>query len=75
MAAVFYKLVQDTLKPTQLTPESIFLNLRNHKCKIYDRVVIPQEAFRKLTIHTMLSKFVALWKLIANLWFEKLPGN
>ncbi len=47
MTTVFYKLVQDRLKPTELTPESMFLNLRNHKCKVYDRAVIPQEVFKK----------------------------
>ncbi|MDA3822896.1 MAG: hypothetical protein PF450_09855 [Bacteroidales bacterium] len=47
MTTVFYKLVQDRLKPTDLTPQSMFLNLRNHKCKVYDRAVIPQKTFKK----------------------------
>lgn len=47
ITTVFYKMVQDTLKEEPLTPVSMFLNLRNHKCKVYDSVVIPQEAFKK----------------------------
>ena len=48
LATVFYKMIQDTLNDTQLNPESMFLNLRNHKCKVYDHAVIPQEAFKKV---------------------------
>ena len=47
MATVICKIVQDTLKETAFNPQSMFLNLRNHKCKVYDNAIITQEAFKK----------------------------
>lgn len=47
MATVIIKMVQDSLKATKLNPESMFLNLRNQKCKVYEHAVITQEAFKK----------------------------
>jgi transposase len=47
MATVIIKMMQDKLKDTELNPQSMLLNLRNQKCKVYDRAVITQEAFRK----------------------------
>ena len=47
MATVVCKQVQDKLLQTTFNPISMFLNLRNHKCKVYDRAVITQEAFKK----------------------------
>jgi hypothetical protein len=41
------KKLQDALKKTTMTPMSLFLNLRNQKCKVYDDKVITQEAFKK----------------------------
>ena len=41
------KMIQDSLKGTAITPISLFLNLRNQKCKVYDNKVIIQEAFKK----------------------------
>lgn len=47
MATVIIKKIQDQLKKTAYTPESMFLNLRNQKCKVYTDKVITQEAFKK----------------------------
>lgn len=47
VATVVLKKIQDTLKTTSTSPASLFLNLRNHKCKVYQDKVITQEAFKK----------------------------
>jgi hypothetical protein len=47
MATVVCKTVQDKLKTTSMNPESMFLNLRNHKCKVYEHTIITQEEFKK----------------------------
>ncbi|MCL1982771.1 MAG: transposase [Clostridiales bacterium] len=47
IATVILKKLQDTLKNTPITPMSLFLNLRNQKCKVYQDKVITQEAFKK----------------------------
>jgi len=47
MATVICKMVQDALKETVFNPQSMFLNLRNHKCKVYENAIITQEAFKK----------------------------
>jgi hypothetical protein len=47
MATVICKTIQDKLKETSMSPESMFLNLRNHKCKIYEHAIITQEEFKK----------------------------
>jgi len=47
MATILCKMVQDELKETKLNPQSMFLNLRNHKCKVYEHAIITQEAFKK----------------------------
>jgi hypothetical protein len=47
IASVIVKKLQDKLKNSLYNPISMFLNLRNQKCKVYDRKVIPQEAFKK----------------------------
>jgi transposase len=47
IASVIVKKLQDRLKNTAYNPISMFLNLRNQKCKIYESRVIPQEAFKK----------------------------
>lgn len=47
IATVVVKKIQDELKDTPITPMSLFMNLRNHKCKIYKGKVITQEAFKK----------------------------
>lgn len=47
MATVLIKLIQDKLKESVYNPMSLFLNLRNHKCKVYDNRIITQEVFKK----------------------------
>jgi transposase len=47
MATVVCKIVQDKLKDTSMNPKSMFLNLRNHKCKVYKHSIITQEEFKK----------------------------
>ena len=47
IAIVIVKKLQDKLKDSLYNPISMFLNLRNQKCKVYEKKVIPQEAFKK----------------------------
>jgi transposase len=47
LATIVIKKIQDELKKSTYTPISLFLNLRNQKCKIYSNKVITQEAFKK----------------------------
>jgi hypothetical protein len=47
IATVVLKKIQDAVKNTSITPMSLFLNLRNQKCKVYQDKVITQEAFKK----------------------------
>jgi hypothetical protein len=47
IATVVLKKIQDALKNTVITPMSLFLNLRNQKCKVYQDKAITQEAFKK----------------------------
>jgi len=47
IASVVVKKLQDKLKDSVYNPISMFLNLRNQKCKVYDDMIIPQEAYKK----------------------------
>ena len=47
MAAVAVKLIQDKLKASPYNPISMFLNMGNQKCKVFENAVIPQEAYKK----------------------------
>ena len=47
IVTVVMKKIQDHLKNTHITPMSLFLNLRNQKCKVYDDKIITNEAFKK----------------------------
>jgi transposase len=47
IATIIFKKLQDALKKTVITPQSLFFTLRNQKCKVYDDKVITQEAFKK----------------------------
>jgi hypothetical protein len=40
---VILKQLQDALLKTTFNPISVFLNLRNQKCKVYDKAIVPQE--------------------------------
>jgi hypothetical protein len=47
IASVVVKRIQDRLKNTSYNPISMFINLRNQKCKVYENLVITQEASKK----------------------------
>jgi hypothetical protein len=47
ISAVIIKKLQDHLKKSAYNPISLFLNLRNHKCKVFADRIITQEAFKK----------------------------
>jgi transposase len=47
IASAVVKKLQDSLKETAYNPISVFMNLRNQKCKVYDDYIIVQEAFKK----------------------------
>jgi hypothetical protein len=48
ISSIIVKLLQDELKDTAFNPISAFLQLRNQKCKVFDRDIIPQEAVKKV---------------------------
>jgi transposase len=48
ISSVIVKILQDELKSTAFNPISAFLQLRNQKCKVFDRDIIPQEAVKKV---------------------------
>jgi hypothetical protein len=48
IASAVVKKLQDDLKNTVYNPISVFMNLRNQKCKVYDDCIIVQEAFKKV---------------------------
>jgi hypothetical protein len=47
IVTVIMKKLQDSLLRTNYNPLSIFLNLRNQKCKVFDGKVVTGEAFKK----------------------------
>jgi hypothetical protein len=47
IATVIIKQIQDTLVKSSITPISLFLDLRNHKCKVFDDRIITHEVFKK----------------------------
>lgn len=55
VASVIAKKLQDELKDTSLNPASAFQLLRNQKCKVFDDVIIPQEAVKK--VNDLYKKF------------------
>jgi restriction endonuclease Mrr len=48
ISSVIVKMFQDELKDTIFNPISAFLQLRNQKCKVFDKDIIPQEAVKKV---------------------------
>ena len=46
-ATAVFRLLQGRLEGSPYNPQSLFQNLRNQKCKVYDTQVIPQEPARK----------------------------
>lgn len=47
IASVLAKMLQIDLRRTGYTVESALLNLRNQKCKVFDREILPQESVKK----------------------------
>ncbi|MFA6816530.1 MAG: transposase [Lentisphaeria bacterium] len=47
IAAVAVKRIQDHLTKSEYNPMSMFLNLRNQKCKVYNNTVVTMEAAKK----------------------------
>jgi len=47
IASAIIKKLQIRLKDSPYSPISLFANLRNQKCKVYDNIIITQEAFKK----------------------------
>jgi hypothetical protein len=47
IVTVLMKQLQDALLKTAYNPISVFLNLRNHKCKVFGGKIVTQEAFKK----------------------------
>jgi len=48
IASVIVKMLQQDLNDTTFNPMSVFLALRNQKCKVFDHDIIPQEAVKKV---------------------------
>lgn len=44
IACVILKMIQDKLKPTKYNPISMFMNLRNQKCKVYATELLTTQA-------------------------------
>jgi transposase len=47
ITAVVIKQLQDALAKSSINPASLFLDLRNQKCKVFDDRIITHEAFKK----------------------------
>ncbi|RAV21424.1 hypothetical protein DQG23_09045 [Paenibacillus contaminans] len=39
--------MQDKLKKSVYSPISLFMHMRNQKCKVYENQVVTQEAFKR----------------------------
>jgi hypothetical protein len=48
ISCIILKLIQEKLLKTKYNPVSMFMNLRNQKCKVYENVTIPTEATKKM---------------------------
>ena len=47
MASVIVRMLQNDLAKSSYTPESAFLALRNHKCKVFDDQILTMESAKK----------------------------
>ena len=47
ISSVIVKLIQSKLSNSKYTPQSAFLNLRNHKCKVFDDYVLTMESAKR----------------------------
>ena len=57
IASVIVRMLQEDLSKTSYTPESAFLALRNHKCKVFDDQVLTMEAAKKANDIYKIFKF------------------
>ena len=48
ISCIILKMIQDKLKPTKYNPISMFVNLRNQKCKVYATEILTTEATKKM---------------------------
>jgi hypothetical protein len=48
ISCVILKMMQDKLKPTKYNPISMFMNLRNQKCKVYATELLTTEATKAM---------------------------
>lgn len=48
ISCVILKMIQDKLIKTKYNPKSMFMNLRNQKCKVYDKTILPTEPTKKM---------------------------
>ena len=48
ISCIILKMIQDKLLKTKYNPVSMFMNLRNQKCKVYGNEIIPTEATKKM---------------------------
>jgi len=48
IVTVIIKMLQDALLKTAFNPISVFLNLRNQKCKVFDDRIVTSEPFKKV---------------------------
>ena len=48
ISCVILKMIQDKLLKTKYNPISMFMNLRNQKCKVYDKTILPTEPTKKM---------------------------
>lgn len=63
VTAILQRLQRDILKKRKkndkTNPEGAFMKLRNQKCKVYDKAIIPQEPVKDIN---------AIYKLLGN-WY------
>ena len=48
ISCIILKMIQDKLKLTKYNPLSMFMNLRNQKCKVYATEILTTEATKKM---------------------------
>lgn len=64
MATVILKMIQDKLLKTKYNPISMFMNLRNQKCKVFDDTIIPTEATKKMNDCYKLFKIICPTEIV-----------
>lgn len=47
-SCVIMKMILDKLLKTKYIPISMFMNLRNQKCKVYDKTILPTKPTKKM---------------------------